>query len=72
MEKEAVLIVGAVVAVLAALGVAITPEDAELIGAVVVAALSILGAFLARSQVASKQSVEEKAGRDASRKIFRR
>lgn len=70
MRKQAVLIVGAIVAVLAALGVIITPEQYEAIEAVVVLALPILGALYAKSQVASKDTVNKTLGADAEVQLF--
>lgn len=72
MRKQAVLIVGAVVALLAAFGVIITPEQHEAIEIIVVALVPILGALYARSQVASKDTVEKTLGADAEAQVFSR
>ena len=71
MNKEAVMIVGLLVAGLSAAGIALTPEDKELLEVVIAAVLAVAGAFVARSQVASKDSVEREAP-TAARKLFRR
>ena len=70
MRKQAVLIVGAIVAVLAAFGVIITPEQYEAVEVIVVALVPILGALYAKSQVASKDTVEKTLGADAEVQLF--
>ena len=60
MRKEAVLIIGAIMTLLSLLNITLTPEDMELLEALVQAGILLVGAFVARSQVASKESVSRK------------
>lgn len=71
MRKQAVLIVGAIVAVLAVFGVAVTPDQYDALLAVVLAIIPIVGALYARSQVASKETVKKELGTEGETKVFR-
>lgn len=71
MRKQAVLIVGAIVAVLAVFGVVVTPDQYDTLLALVLAVIPIAGALYAKSQVASKDTVEKELGKPAEEKVFR-
>lgn len=70
MRKEAVLIVGGIVAILGLFGVLVTPEQNEAIEAILVVIIPIIGAYFARNNVASKNSVRNELGVSAERKVF--
>lgn len=70
MRKEAVLIAGAIVAILALVGVVVTPEQHEAIEAVLVVVLPLALGLVARSQVASKETIRKEIGANAEARVF--
>lgn len=72
MRKEAVMLTSALVAILALVGVVVTPEDREAIEAIFVVVLPLALGLLARSQVASKETVSKEADSLTQTRIFPR
>lgn len=70
MRKQAVLIVSSIIGLLTAFGILITPEQADAILAVVAAVVPVVGALYARSQVASKDTVNKELGEPVEQQLF--
>ena len=70
VRKEAVMIAGAVVALLALVGVVVTPEQHEAIEAIIVIVLPIVMGLIARQQVASKETVRKELGSNSEARLF--
>lgn len=72
MQKEPVLITMLIVALLSAVNIALTPEEQAGLQYIVEGAILAGGSLYARSQVASKASVSEKADNTTYERIFKR
>ena len=70
MKREAVLIVGAIVAVAAVFGVSVTPDQYDALLALVLAVIPIVGAIYARTQVASKDTIQKEYGSNEENRLF--
>lgn len=70
-RKEIVMLAGIIAGLLGSLGVVVAPESIELLLAGLVLVIPVVLNFIARNEVASKETIRNKLGSEAEREIFR-